>query len=239
MRNPCAANFRRRMIAAQPLFGRVRARDWCDWRWQMSHSVTDPGRLPAWAGIPAAARAAAIRAAALYPVRITPYYLSLARWDDAADPVLMQCLAAPQELQAWHIALADPLDLDLTTEQATCVAKRWIDALDPDELRKSDVTPGDLDDAGGADAALEDADEEQAGRLFAAYDPCEVDVRAEFMRRVQADLTTADATCLEEGISDDMVRKVAVDEMIDAHDAAVTTELFEALASCSGPGPEP
>lgn len=109
MREPCAANFRRRMIAAQPLFGCVRARDWCDWRWQMSHSVTDPGRLPAWAGIPAAARAAAIRAAAQYPVRITPYYLSLARWDDAADPVLMQCLAAPQELQAEQIALADPL----------------------------------------------------------------------------------------------------------------------------------
>lgn len=158
---------------------------------------------------------------------------------DGDDPGAERRARPYVDALADGLALADPLDLDLTTEQATCVAKRWIDALDPDELRKSDVTPGDLDDADGADAALEDADEEQAGRLFAAYDPCEVDVRAEFMRRVQADLTTADATCLEEGISDDMVRKVAVDEMIDAHDAAVTTELFEALASCSGPGPEP
>lgn len=109
MNKTFAMKVTRRVPAGRQLFGRVSARDWRDWRWQMSNSVTDPDCLPAWAGIPAAARAAALRAAARYPVRITPYYLSLANWDDAADPVLMQCLAAPPELMEEAGTAADPL----------------------------------------------------------------------------------------------------------------------------------
>lgn len=102
-------NLRRQTDIVLRLFGRVSARTWTDWRWQMAQSVIDPDCLPAWAGIAVGSREKAICAATRYPVRITPYYLSLAHWDDADDPVLIQCLAAPSELQTGSHALADPL----------------------------------------------------------------------------------------------------------------------------------
>src|SRR5437016_1943217 len=44
-----------------------------------------------------------------YKMAIPPYYLNLINWDDPADPIRRQALAAPQELVTAPEELADPI----------------------------------------------------------------------------------------------------------------------------------
>ena len=52
------------------------------------------------------------RVHARYPVRVTPYYLSLAEGDDPDDPIRRQCLPSGEELAGGRGETPDPLDED-------------------------------------------------------------------------------------------------------------------------------
>ncbi|MDD5705540.1 MAG: KamA family radical SAM protein [Kiritimatiellae bacterium] len=67
---------------------------WQDWRWQLRHALeaVDIARL----GL--LADEASMRAAVRYPVRVTPYFLSLVDWNDPADPIRRQWLPDGREL---------------------------------------------------------------------------------------------------------------------------------------------
>ncbi len=86
--------------------------EWQDWRWQLKHCVSRtwsvPGPLPA-----AEMRSALNRVTSRYPFRATPYYLSLADWDNPRDPIRLQCRPDVRELsesgQTTEIA-PDPFD---------------------------------------------------------------------------------------------------------------------------------
>lgn len=82
---------------------------WRQWRWQLAHAVTDPGLLSAWLGLCAKAGHQLEQAAARYPLRVTPHYLSLARSATLADPILRQCVPDRAELQDPDSAVPDPL----------------------------------------------------------------------------------------------------------------------------------
>jgi lysine 2,3-aminomutase len=83
---------------------------WQDWRWQVRQSL-DAADLSA-LGVLAPA---AVRAAAQFPARITPYYLSLAGSvgvpapGAACDPILRQCLPDAAEVRRTG-GCADPFD---------------------------------------------------------------------------------------------------------------------------------
>ncbi len=71
-----------------------RGERWRDWRWQLVNRISRVEHLP----LPYEEREALIPVAARYPVSITPYYASLIRWDDPADPIARQCVPSQDEV---------------------------------------------------------------------------------------------------------------------------------------------
>ena len=82
---------------------------WRDWRWQLKHSVTSLGQLKELTPLGDAELVPLEMVAAVYPVRITPYYLSLIDWADPADPIRLQALPDPREMLAYPNLKPDPL----------------------------------------------------------------------------------------------------------------------------------
>lgn len=101
--------------------GNFTSREWRDWRWQMRHSIHSLAEmersvplerslpLERLLSIPPQERERWRRLLRRYPCRITPYYMSLINWDDAADPLRRQCVPDLRELEASAATDADPL----------------------------------------------------------------------------------------------------------------------------------
>ncbi len=72
---------------AHPLPDRLRQLradpEWGHWPWQLAHTLS--------------AADLGVRDVAAFPMRVTPYYAALARWDDPEDPILRQFLPDPRE----------------------------------------------------------------------------------------------------------------------------------------------
>ena len=96
-------------VTPLPAWADVAAADWRDPAWQLEHGPRSAGCLERVLslGTDAGARLAAVDA--VYPVRVTPYYLSLADPCDPRDPILRQCLPDPMELENED-GLDDPTD---------------------------------------------------------------------------------------------------------------------------------
>lgn len=82
---------------------------WSDWRWQLRHAIRDAEGLATWLGLTGAAREDLCQAAERYPVRVTPYYLSLARSRSLEDPIVRQVLPDRRELAEDPAGSPDPL----------------------------------------------------------------------------------------------------------------------------------
>ncbi len=103
------------------VFGDFTLREWRDWRWQVRHSVRSLAALerslplerssPLERLLPIRPEERARWRALLrrYPCRITPYYLSLIRWDDPDDPLRRQCVPDLRECEASNAVDDDPL----------------------------------------------------------------------------------------------------------------------------------
>jgi len=95
--------------------GNFTSREWQDWRWQVRHSIRSPAALerslPLERLLPILPAERARWRALLrrYPCRITPYYMSLIRWDDANDPLRRQCMPDLCEQEASAAVSEDPL----------------------------------------------------------------------------------------------------------------------------------
>ncbi len=94
--------------AYDPPWATVTEREWNDYRWQIANRVTDVSQLASLPGIDPADRELLRRVTSIYRVGITPYYLSLIRFDDPADPIALQAIPAVEEFT--DIGLDDPLD---------------------------------------------------------------------------------------------------------------------------------
>jgi lysine 2,3-aminomutase len=84
---------------------------WNDWRWQMRNRIRSVGQLtqffPALRISPGL-----IKAAEKFPLAVTPYYASLIRRLDEADPVFRMCVPQAQELYDGPFLCDDPLEED-------------------------------------------------------------------------------------------------------------------------------
>ncbi len=79
-----------------------------DWRVQMRRRIrTFPALLRALPGLRKAE--SIVPVLAVYPMAISPYYLSLVRDADPSDPVFRQCVPQPEELHSPLYCRADPL----------------------------------------------------------------------------------------------------------------------------------
>ena len=91
-------------------FKNAGSKDWQDWRWQFKNRVTSIAQLEQIIGrVPTQESGAA---ASVYPMAITPYYLSLVNFDTKNDPIRTQCVPDIRELSSSEGSLADPLGED-------------------------------------------------------------------------------------------------------------------------------
>lgn len=105
--------------------------DWNDWKWQMRHSIRDLDTFESLLGITLSngQRQAFGRAVDKFPMSITPYYLSLINTLDMEnDPVFLQSVPSPRELEIMQGDMADPLHEDADSP-APCVTHRYPDRV--------------------------------------------------------------------------------------------------------------
>lgn len=78
--------------------------NWIDWKWQLSHSIDYPAQLEKYMDTEGIAECVQ-----RFPMKITPYYLSLIDWADPNDPIKAQAIPSIQELQVDECEKDDPL----------------------------------------------------------------------------------------------------------------------------------
>ena len=89
----------------------VTPEQWADWRWQQKHTIRSIAQLSRVLPLDAAEREALEATAAEYRLAIPPYYLSLMDVTDPADPMRLQAVPSPLELNACDDAeMEDPLE---------------------------------------------------------------------------------------------------------------------------------
>lgn len=89
--------------------------DWSDWRWQCVHAIRDISTFERMLGIRFASdeRKRLEETIAVFPLSITPYYLSLIDPNDFKnDPIFKQSFCSTQELRLSPYDMADPLAED-------------------------------------------------------------------------------------------------------------------------------
>jgi hypothetical protein len=131
-------------------------------------------------------------------------------------------------------------DLQLTDEQADCVAPKWIDTIGVDRLKDKGISPDDIgDDADDADISDLGLSEDEGGELYDAFAACDVDIRQQFVDSLAADEDVSEeaAACLDNAIDSDLLRRLIVttltqgDEALD-EDTDLVNDFNSAVAPC-------
>ena len=133
--------------------------DWMDWRWQITNAITKPEQLKDFMDITNLSECID-----KFPMRITPYYLSLIDWDNPQDPIRLQAVPCISELETEEFEMEDPLAEEKMSPVRTivhrypdrvlftvssmcgtycrhCTRKRWAGHL-PVPFTKSDIDNG-------------------------------------------------------------------------------------------------
>lgn len=154
-------------------------------------------------------------------------------------------VAGKPYVEAMTTSLADhgASGIDLSVTEARCIAPKWVNILDPDQMSQASVEPSQLEpdqglDDKAAEVALSDA---EIAKLVDAFGECDVDLTRSFVRSLTqgATLTENDETCLVDAVPDDLVRRMVSVEITKGTDASdddpeLMAELFEALGTCPG-----
>jgi lysine 2,3-aminomutase len=91
---------------------RASSKDWRDWRWQFKNRVTKISQLEYFPGQPEQHKEVLEAVTSVYPLAITPYYLSLMQSYNENDPVFTQCVPSPREISFSDDMPEDPLKED-------------------------------------------------------------------------------------------------------------------------------
>lgn len=93
-------------------FNNTSAKDWQDWRWQFKNRVTRIKTLEHILGKTDLYKDKLKEVISVYPLAITPYYLSLIQSYNGNDPIFSQCIPSPQEISYSDSSPEDPLGED-------------------------------------------------------------------------------------------------------------------------------
>jgi hypothetical protein len=131
--------------------------------------------------------------------------------------------------------------LQMTDEQAACVAPKWLDVIGVDRLKEKGVTPDDIRaDTDNEKLSTLSLGDDDATKMYDAYGECDVDVRAQFARSFAASAELPDDVeeCVGDAVSDDLMQRLFVTSVtkgqagLDADDQ-LTTDLTAALGKCA------
>jgi len=104
---------------------------WKDWRWQVNNAICDIATFERLLGIrfDPDERLVLEETVRKFPLRVTPYYLSLIDADDYKnDPVFMQCFPSAKELNVVDDEMEDPLSEEADSP-APCITHRYPDRV--------------------------------------------------------------------------------------------------------------
>lgn len=107
------------------------AAQWRDWRWQAKHTIRDMDTVERLLEFefPPDERQKLEATLGRFPMRVTPYYLSLIDTENPTeDPIFKQSIPSPQELNLAHNDLCDPLQED-TDSPAPGITHRYPDRV--------------------------------------------------------------------------------------------------------------
>lgn len=88
------------------------AKDWQNWRWQFKNRVTKINQLEYFLETPRQQKDVLNEAISIYPMAITPYYLSLLQNGNESDAIYAQSVPSPLEISFSHKMPEDPLEED-------------------------------------------------------------------------------------------------------------------------------
>jgi len=91
------------------LFGTIPDKDWNDWKWQFRNRITSVEQLSKYVSLSATRYAEISAVTGVYPLSITPYYLSIMDLNDPHDPVAMQAIPSIEEITFKTTGVEDPL----------------------------------------------------------------------------------------------------------------------------------
>ncbi len=94
------------------LFPDVKDEQWNDWKWQLSHRITDVAELSKYIKLTESEEKAVHECLKALRMAITPYYLSLIDPDNTHCPVRKQAIPTTNELEQSPEDLVDPLHED-------------------------------------------------------------------------------------------------------------------------------
>jgi lysine 2,3-aminomutase len=91
------------------LFSKVPDSLWQDWKWHFRHRITGIDQLGHFIPLSIEEKRQLSLVTRLYPLSITPYYLSLVNPDDPDDPIRKQAVPSFQEITLSNMGMEDPL----------------------------------------------------------------------------------------------------------------------------------
>jgi lysine 2,3-aminomutase len=94
------------------LYPEVSETDWCDWRWQQRHVISDLDSLARRFPVSAEERRGCLQTRHIFRLGITPYYAALMDPEHDWCPVRRQAIPLPQEATVHPGELSDPLGED-------------------------------------------------------------------------------------------------------------------------------
>lgn len=95
---------------AKALWPDVTPQQWNDWKWQESHRLRSLDQLSALLNLTPRQTLQYKSVIDRFHYSITPYYLSLINRQDSKDPIRMQCVPDPMELNYEVVGNSDPLE---------------------------------------------------------------------------------------------------------------------------------
>jgi hypothetical protein len=132
-------------------------------------------------------------------------------------------------------------DLQLDSEQAECLAPRWVETIGVERLQEAGIEPDDFASDADPDLSAMDLSEDEGNELYDAFGACDIDLKSEFIASLAADqnLSDEDAECLRDAFSDDFLRRIMVTSLIEGDEALdqneeLTGELLSVFSECPG-----
>ena len=124
-----------------------------------------------------------------------------------------------------------------SSEQAECVAPKWLDTIGVDRLKEQGIGPAqigdDIDDDGSALSDL-GLTEDEGNALYDAFGDCGVDIEQQFLTAITDDLNEEAAACVADAVSGDLLRRLHVSVLVqgDAAEDELQADIGAAVAPC-------
>jgi lysine 2,3-aminomutase len=83
--------------------------NWNDWKWQFRNRITSLDKLSTVIPLTSSEKTQLKQVTAIYPLSVTPYYLSLINTYDPDDPVKKQAVPCAEEITMGSLGFEDPL----------------------------------------------------------------------------------------------------------------------------------